>query len=346
MKDFIIVGAGIAGVSFAETCLLNGKTFTVIADNSQNSSRVAAGVYNPVILKRFRPPADAEKHLNYIKPFYKTMEERLNVQFMHEVPVYRKFASVEEQNMWFEAADKPLLEPFLNTTIQHKKYNGVSSPFGFGKVNHTGYMDTNHFLDSYRDFLKSENLFLEESFDYDALKVEDDRVTYKDITAKHIVFAEGYGIKSNPFFKDLPLNGTKGEVLVIKASELDIDVIIKSGVFVLPIGDNIYKIGATYEWEDKTTIPTQKGREELEQKLQEIITCDYEVIDQLAGIRPTVKDRKSLVGTHAAYTNVHLLNGLGTRGVLLGPPMAALLYDAVINGNEVPKEVNLNRFTS
>ena len=52
MKDFIIVGAGLAGISFAETALLNNKSFVVISDASQNSSIVAAGIYNPVIVKR------------------------------------------------------------------------------------------------------------------------------------------------------------------------------------------------------------------------------------------------------------------------------------------------------
>jgi hypothetical protein len=33
------------------------------------------------------------------------------------------------------------------------------------------------------------------------------------------------------------------------------------------------------------------------------------------------------VGTHQNYNSVHILNGLGTRGVMLGPAMAKALYD-------------------
>jgi len=116
MKDFIIVGSGLAGISFAETSYLNNKTFTVISDTSHNSSLVAAGIYNPVILKRFSLPQDSKEHLDYMKPFYRAIEERLGIKFDFQVPVYRKFSSVEEQNNWFEAADKPALQPFFIDT--------------------------------------------------------------------------------------------------------------------------------------------------------------------------------------------------------------------------------------
>jgi hypothetical protein len=43
---------------------------------------------------------------------------------------------------------------------------------------------------------------------------------YKDIKAKHIVFAEGFGMHDNPYFRQLPLDGTKGELFIIKAAEL------------------------------------------------------------------------------------------------------------------------------
>lgn len=344
MKDFIIVGAGLAGISFAETALLNNKTFVVISDTSQNSSIVAAGIYNPVIVKRLSTPQDVAEHMGYIVPFYDRLEERLNIKVRHEVPLYRKFSSVEEQNNWFEAADKPFLEPFLSTAIVHDKYECLPSPFGFGEVKHTGYVDTAALVVEYQAFLKSAGSFIEEAFDYSALVMMDDYIGYKGIKAEHIIFAEGFGIHQNPFFNDLPLGGTKGELLVIRAPALQLDVAVNAGIFILPLGNDLYKVGATYEWLDKTSIPTATGKQELTERLAEVITCEYEIIQHLAGIRPTVKDRKPLIGTHHGFKRVHLLNGLGTRGVILGPPMARDLYDAIIFGKPIKKEINLERF--
>lgn len=344
MKDYIIVGAGLAGVSFAETAFLNNKSFTVISDASQNSSYVAAGLYNPVILKRFSMPLNAKEHIEYIKPFYTKIENRLSVKFDVPIPICRKFVSAEEQNNWFEAADKPALAPFLSTSVIHTKYNGIDSPHGFGKVLHTGYLDTGVYLNAYQESLEKEHQLIRETFDYGQLNVTADYVEYKGMKARHIIFAEGFGLHNNPYFKDLPLDGTKGELLVIKAPELKLDVAINASVFILPVGNDIYKVGATYEWYDKTPVPTEAGKKELIEKIEEVISCDYEILEHLAGIRPTVKDRKPLLGTHELYKRVHLLNGLGTRGVMLGPPMAKVLFDSIENDIPVDKTVSYLRF--
>ncbi|WP_159800126.1 FAD-binding oxidoreductase [Flavobacterium sp. MK4S-17] len=344
MKDFIIVGGGLAGLCFAETAFLHGKTFTLISDTSHNATGVAAGLYNPVILKRFSLPADAALHREYMLPFYDAIEKRLDTVFMHQLPIYRRFATIEEQNTWFEAADKPALSPFLITEVIHTKYTGLTSPFGFGRVAGTGYMDTMAFINAYQNHLDANGCLKNETFDYKALQFGDDFVSYKGIKASHIIFAEGFGLHANPYFANLPLDGTKGELLIIKAPELKLDVAVNAGIFILPVGNNIYKVGATYEWDDKTVFPTEQGKKELKEKLEEIITCSYEIIGHLAEVRPTVKDRKPLIGTHVKHKRLHLLNGLGTRGVMLGPYMAKLLYESVVEGKEIPKAVNFTRF--
>ena len=344
MKDFIIVGGGIAGISFAETAIVNGHSVVMITDASQVSSIVAAGLYNPVVLKRLNVTQDAAAHLEYIGPFYLAIQQKLNVTIDYKLPVYRKFASIEEQNRWFEASDKPSLAPFLSASIVHRKYPYLPSPFGFGEVLHTGYINTAVLVENYHKYLQAINSIKNESFDYQALEIFDDHISYKGIKACHIIFAEGYGVRYNPFFNSLPLNGTKGEVIVIKAPELKLDVAVKAGVFILPLGTDLYKVGATYEWEDKTNQPTEAAKIELLNGLNSMITCDYQIVDQAAGIRPTTKDRKPLIGTHPDYKTVHLLNGLGTRGVMLGPPMAKELYDAIQNQKPVRPEVNLLRF--
>ena len=76
-------------------------------------------------------------------------------------------------------------------------------------------------------------------FDYSAINLTNE-VQYKGINAKNLIFAEGFGIKKNPFFNTLPLEGTKGELLVIHALDLKSNVILKSSVFVIPIGNDNY----------------------------------------------------------------------------------------------------------
>jgi glycine/D-amino acid oxidase-like deaminating enzyme len=149
---------------------------------------------------------------------------------------------------------------------------------------------------------------------------------------------------ANPYFNNLPLDGTKGELFIIKAPSLDLDVIMNTSVFILPLGNDEYKVGATYNWKDKTDTPTEEGKTELIDKIKEILNCDFEIIQHFAGVRPTVKDRRPLVGTHTSHKSIHILNGLGTRGVMLGPAMAKALFENIEYQKPLDKTIDIRRF--
>jgi len=344
MQDYIIVGSGLAGIAFAETLLQHGKSFVVFDNHSQNSTQIAGGLYNPVILKRFSEVWNAKSQLEVATPFYKTIEQKLQIELDFKIPIYRKFFSVEEQNNWFTASDKPSLAPFLSNKIIHKSYKSIDAPFGYGEVLQTGYVDTKILLANYHQYLKANNWLDENTFDYNELRVLDNHIEYQNLKAKRIVFAEGFGMHSNPFFKHLPWDGTKGELFIIKADDLDLDVIVNTSVFILPLGNKLYKVGATYHWEDKTSTPTEEAKKELIERIKEILLCDFEIVEHFAGVRPTVKDRRPLLGTHPKYKNIHILNGLGTRGVMLAPSMAIDLYDFIENDKPLDKSIDINRF--
>ena len=346
MIDYLIVGCGLAGISFAEKALQHSKTILVVDNDSQNSSKIAGGLYNPVILKRFSEVWEAQSQLVTMNSFYAQLKPRIENQFDYKMPILRKFFSVEEQNNWFSASDKPNLTPFLSTDLHFKEYKGITAPFGYGEVLHTGYVDTASLLESYRNYLVDTNRFRQEALDYTAISFEENCCNYKDIKAKHIIFAEGFGLHANPYFNYLPLDGTKGELFIIKAPGLDLDVIVNTSVFILPLGNDLFKVGATYNWKDKTDLPTEEGKTELVARIQEIIDCDFEIVSHFAGVRPTVRDRRPLVGTHAVHKRIHLLNGLGTRGVMLGPAMADALYNTIENQIPLVKEIDIQRFAN
>lgn len=346
MIDYLIVGGGLAGISFSEMALSRHKSILVLDNNSQNSSKIAGGLYNPVILKRFSEVWKAQEQLVLMKEFYAVLEEKLQLKVDFKMPILRKFFSIEEQNNWFSASDKESLAPFLSPQLISKKYEGIDSPYSYGEVLHSGYVDTASLLNKYRDYLIRNNWFREEAFDYTLLQVEQDSVRYKDVEAKHIIFAEGFGMHANPYFNHLPLDGTKGELFIIKAPELVLDVIVNTSVFILPLGNDLFKVGATYNWKDKTDMPTEEGKAELIERINEILNCKFEIVEHLAGVRPTVKDRRPLVGTRPDYSSVHILNGLGTRGVMLGPAMAKALFDHIENKIPLEPVIDIKRFRS
>lgn len=344
--DYIIVGSGLASIMFAEQLRLHNKSFIVISNRSQQASVVASGLYNPVVLKRFTATWNAAAHLDSAIPKYVELEQLLGHKLDHVLPIHRVFNSVKEQNNWFLACDKPVLTNFLNPEIIPNTNSAVKAPFGFGAVNFTGRIDTQLLIESYREFLLKRNQYIEETFEYTDLKDNREGVEYRTLKARKIVFTEGFGVHKNPYFKYLPLEGTKGELITIHAPTLKLVVILKSSIFVIPMGEDRYLVGSTYEWTDKTNEPTQKSKIELIEKLERLIGCDYEIVDQRAGIRPTVVDRRPLVGQHPSHKNMHVLNGLGTRGVLVAPSMAKALYDSIEKGASLPAEIDISRFVA
>jgi glycine/D-amino acid oxidase-like deaminating enzyme len=342
--DYIIVGLGLAGLAFTSKLEKKQKSFLVFEDNSQNSSIVAGGMYNPVVLKRFTPVWNATIQLKSALPFYEELEAKFQKKYHYSVDIYRIFKSIEEQNDWFIAADKPLLSNYMSSEIILNKYEGITSNLGFGKLTNTGRIDTKTLLEHYRSYLKDKNELKNESFEYEALVINNSNVEYKGITASKIVFCEGFGIKQNPFFNYLPMQEAKGELLIIHAPNLNVNFLIKAAVFVLPLGNNYYKVGATFNWKDKTKNPSDEGKKELVQKLNSFINVPYKIVDHIAGIRPTVKDRRPLVGMHPKYNNLAILNGLGTRGVMIAPTAAKELYNHIENKIPLDSEISIDRF--
>ncbi len=342
--DYIIVGLGLAGLAFTKELEKNNKSFLVYEDNSQNSSIVAAGIYNPVILKRFTPVWNAIEQLEIALPFYTELEKKFNTKYNYPVDIYRIFKSVEEQNNWFIACEKPLLSNYMTPKIITKHFEGIIASYGFGKLTNTGRIDTKTLLVDYKNYLTERNLLINESFEYNDLKINECNVEYKNVKASKVIFCEGFGLVKNPFFNYLPIQEAKGELITIHATNLNVDFLIKAAVFVLPLGKNYFKVGATFNWKDKTTLPTEEGKQELITKLESFINVPYTIVEHTAGIRPTVKDRRPLVGFHPKYKNLAILNGLGTRGVMIAPIAAKALYNNLEKEIVLDKEISIDRF--
>ncbi len=345
MLDYLIVGSGLAGISFAKQLIDNGNTFKILASDKTSSSKVAGGMYNPVILKRFTPVWDIEDQYKHFEDYYNELEKLLETKINYPIDIKRLFTSIEEQNTWFAKCDHPVLSNFMSTELDKTNYSGIDSPFAYGNVINGGWVDTAKLITSFEAFLKQEEKLIRASFKHSLLKIENGFIEYDNIKAKRIVFCEGIGLKNNPFFNYLPMKEAKGELLIIKSEALDIDFILKSSVFILPLGNSLFKVGATFNWNDKTEMPTEAGKEELIQKLKAVIDVPFEVVDQLAGIRPTVKDRRPLVGIHPNYKQLCILNGLGTRGVLIGPKYAKELYNHIEFDHQINPEADINRYT-
>lgn len=345
MLDYIVVGLGLSGIAVSEELQKRGKKFVVFDDDSQQSSYVAGGIFNPVILKRFTMAWKADEQIKVSIPFYKNLEDKLEVKLVYFWDIFRRFHSVEEQNNWYAASDKSRLTPFLDSDLRRNPNPNLIAPFSLGRLRNTGNIDTETLLESYSAYLSERSAIENEKFDYDALESDSDHWSYKDLKAKKIIFCDGFSLKKNPYFNYLPLHGNKGEYITIYSEDLNLDIAVKSHIFLMPLGNNLYKVGATYNPKDLNPEPTSAAREKLVFEIKNLIKCDFEVVDQSAGIRPSVADRRPLVGEHPEKSGLYCCNGFGSRGVLLAPEMADQLVSFAEGEGEIDPEANINRYT-
>ena len=320
----------------------------ILGKKENHSSRIAAGLFNPVTGKNLSKTWMAKEVFEQLHTFYTQAEHLTQSAFFHPTPIYRPFLSIEEQNEWMGKSASPEWEPFIKKVFSSSAHwSGVNDPLGGLLLQQTGFVDTNTFLDAVRNFFQQQECYVHETFDHAALHIFDNEVVYKSWTAAKIIFCEGTESLNNPHFSWIPIRTLKGETLTIEAS-LPQDAILNRGVYAVPQADRSYKIGATYETKDLSPANTEKGRVELEEKFNEIFLLPYTVVGQAWGYRPTSPDRRPIIGEHPEQKNVLVFNGLGTKGVSLAPFTGHLLTEFLRSGirSTTYAAVDVNRYNS
>lgn len=342
--DYIIVGLGIAGIAFCEQLERHGHSFVVFDTAEEAATAVAGGTINPVVLKRFTPVWKAAEFFAEALTFYREVSKKLKTPLVEVIPIHRILNNVLEQNDWLLASDSSKLSPFLSSEIFTNENLSVTMPFGFGKVHQAFKINTENILSSYREYLLKKDRLIAEKFDHTKMISVQESIQYQNYAAKRIVFAEGAAAIHNPYFKVDCLIPKKGEYIIFKAPQLRLKCILKGSFFVIPMGDDLYKAGATFAHGDTSFATTTRGRDQLVTAVKKIINCPFEVVDQVTGMRPTVKDRRPLLG-RLSEDNLIFFNGLGTRGLLMAPLLAKTLYDYAENNIPLSEEINIKRYS-
>jgi len=327
-KPITIVGHGIAGCAMAMTLWRKQIPFHIIgASIPGEASKASCGLIAPVTGRRYVKAWNIEMYIDFAKAFYSWTEQILDLSFFEEIEIVRFLSNAEAAKAWKLRSEDP----------EYKKYISLKSSEAIDRLNKPygiltgGYrLDTPSWLDAVRTF------FLEKGI----LKIAHDPVEIKTGEEQIIILATGamdkhyaHGVIPN-----------KGEALIVKLPEWKIPLIVKDEVFIVPLHDDVYWVGSYYQPGSDNPDPTSEGKTQLLRALANCYSGPVEIIDHLAGVRPTVDDRRPLIGEFPGRPNVYLFNGMGTKATSLAPYWADQLARHIFEGVSLPKEVLPSRY--
>ena len=339
----LIIGAGIAGLSIAIRLEEENIPYLIIDKGENYSSKIAAGIINPVVFRRMALSWRIHELLPEAIDFYQKLEAEFDDSFLHKIPIRRGFAHEQEKDLWLkketEADYLDLIKPLDEEDLSYSKLNNLC---GTGSVKTAFWISTLKLLDKIQGKLLHEKKLIQEEFLFDQFDAAN--LTYKGEKFEKVIFCEGFHGIYNPYFSYLPLQATKGELLTLKSSKIPENESLNRKCFVLPIGNQLFKVGSTYKWDSPNTDLSEEAKIELCAHLENLVSSKYEVVNHEAGVRPTVLDRRPLIGEHPKHKNMFIYNGLGAKGYLITPLFSKEFMDYLCGKCELDVEVDIKRY--
>lgn len=339
----LVVGCGVAGICLTHELLRAGCEVELIDNGKNASSVVAAGIINPLVFRRMTLSWRVSELIPFASKTYREIEQLTGLSFFHPLVIRRLFASRQELEFWKKKQELPEFSDYMETlTEEDLNFPAEQNTFGTGRVKQASYIDTNVFIRANRTHFQAARILSEETFNHEELNPESG--IYKGISYDFILFAEGKDAKYNPLFEYLPLQQTKGELLTLQSETMYAAESLNRKCFLLPLGNQQFKVGSTYAWDTDNTIPTEEGKLAILENLKSVSNEPYQIIEHRAGVRPTVPDRRPLLGKHPKYPKMVIANGLGTKGYMIAPLLIHELVDHLLKGTEMDPESHISRF--
>ena len=334
IKNYTIIGQGLAGSILAYFLLKEGQNVKIFDNpNIASSSKVAAGIYNPVTGKRLVKTWLADDIFPFLEDFYPQLEKELNAKFFFPMPIFHPFPDIATQKFFKSDHIPDSFFDFCSLEFENiYRKEIVNSSLGGITMKHAGWVDLKVMLNSFRDYFIERNVIITAPPAPDGGAIT--------------IYCEGYNGKFNPYLNYLPFNPVKGEIVDIEIQNLDLQEIINQGVFVIPLGENKFRLGATYKWDVLDFVSTGEGATILTEKYQKLMKPQMRILSQQAGVRPATRDRRPFLGMHPEIENIGIFNGFGSKGVSLVPFFGKQFVNFLVYQKELHTEVNINRFAS
>jgi len=344
--DYIVVGQGLAGTLLGHQLESRGKSFVIFdKGHSGASSSIAAGIINPITGRRFVKSWMFDLVVPDALRNYRELESRLQISILKEINIIRSLPDQTAENDWNAKSAIPEYGKHMVFPADNSDFRNHLILDGYwSEVRGSYQVDIPALISSYRSYISQRNFLREEYFSNSEVQIHDGNIHYRDIQAKHLILCEGAAVSGNTTLKSTWLNPSKGEILRLRIPGFHPSKLFKRKYFLAPLRDGTFWFGAKDGWHFDDDLPSSEGDRLLKKHAAQMITVPYEVLEHVAAIRPTVNDRRPVVGPHPTIDHAFILNGFGTKGASLAPYWSSRLIALIEEGRPIEKEVELKRF--
>ncbi|WP_309379946.1 NAD(P)/FAD-dependent oxidoreductase [Cerasicoccus frondis] len=345
MTQTLIVGQGLAGSVLAWELAQRGHHVRIIDNGHRtSSSRVAAGMVNPVQGQRLNLAWRIEDCLPATLDFFARMEHEFGRTFFHQTPILRLVNNEKEAAFLEQRQADERFQPFLGSFEPPGSNAPLSDEFGGLKIFRSGYVEMNPLLDCLRDHFDSAGMLCAAEFVYEELELTDNGVRWRDESAERIIFAEGFRILENPWFKDFNFQPNKGQILTVSSDQAFPTHPINRSKWIIPQPDGTAWCGSTYGRGQTDFETTDEGCEEILSKVAATLPEHrLTVVNRRAGVRCSTGDHVPRAGFHPEHPRLGVFNGFGSKGNVFVPWLALQFTENLINGAPLPEECDFRQ---
>jgi len=343
--DYFIIGQGICGTMLSWFLHKEGKSFVVMDDgNDYSSSKIAAGIINPITGRRYVATWMIEEIMPFAIQTYSELSTYFNTNLAFEKSIIDFFPSPQMRNAFVDRITEN--DTYLHSYPDQNHFNQYFNyDFGCGEIRPAYLVNITLLLELWRKKLLEQHALIERNFDVNAVKYNDDSISYENITAHKLIFCDGVVATKNPWFQLLPFAPNKGEALLIETEWLTNQHIFKKGIMLAPLpAVNHYWVGSNYQWEFENDQPSEQFYKQTTTLLKHWLKEPFKVLSHKAAVRPATIERRPFVGFHPLFPNIGILNGMGTKGTSLAPYFAQQLTQHLVYNFPIADEADIQRF--
>lgn len=341
--ETLIVGQGLAGTVLAWQLRFRGARVVVLDDaKPMTASRIAAGLVTPITGQRLVTSWRFAEFWPCALEFYRRVERETGQTFFREIPMVRLFNSDAERERILASRSSQVSslvrfpEPLVEKSIFHHPFGGFEMT--------GGQLDVPAFLEASRKAFESNGQYQNGSLSLpEDLELSSEGVFLHrwNLKARRVIFCEGFSAHLNPWFSGLPFDAAKGEILTLRVRGLTDERVIHQGIWLAPLGGDLFRAGATYDRDNLNDLPTPKAREEICGELQSFLRLPFEVVEHHAAVRPIVIGRHPVIGLHPRFPQLGCFNGLASKGTLQAPFIAGQFADYLQGKGDIEDVLNV-----